>query len=383
MLSWEFPPAVTGGLGKHVYELSKHLVTSGHKVIVVTLNTLGAPSFEEVEGIRVQRIKDVNPTYKDFHLYIAMVNMNMVETVRNLSKTYNFDIIHAHDWQVGLAARALKSYLNIPLVTTIHALELGRSNLETILQKRTYMYECQLIQNSNSIIVCSSYMKTVIEESYHSNTDIHVIPNGITHHSLKSNSMEEFLKQYDYSHLILFLGRMVPEKGVETLLHAAEEIISLYPSSLFILAGKGPMLEVYKNIVKNKDLEESILFIGFLNENEKATALYHCDILVVPSLYEPFGIVALEGMAAKKTVIAAKTGGLTSIISDEKNGLLFEPSDAVDLAEKLKHLLNHPVLCRKLGENAKQEVREKYKWEDVREHTEALYTEIVTTSSIK
>ncbi|MCM3617823.1 glycosyltransferase family 4 protein [Sutcliffiella horikoshii] len=383
MLSWEFPPAVMGGLGKHVWELSKQLAHAGHQVLVVTPHTLGAPPVETVEGVKVFRAREVSCFYDDFHLFAAQTNMKLVEQVRILINRYNMDLIHAHDWLVGFAARHLKAVTAIPVISTIHALENGRSNLSEPMQQRTNQWEGLLINDSDVLIVCSDYMKKEVTRKTKNNKAIHIIPNGVHISPNKNESLMEFFTKKSYSHLFLYMGRLVPEKGVDTLIAAARETLETYPDCLFIIAGKGPLLPELKGEVCRLGLEKRVLFIGFLNEAEKATMLQLADMMIVPSLYEPFGIVAIEGMAAGKPVIAARTGGMAYIIEHGKTGLLFSPGNSTELSEKITLLLENPEWRIKFGRNAMDEVKRKYSWEDVREQTEAVYRSSVTTSSVQ
>lgn len=383
MLSWEFPPAVIGGLGRHVWELSKSLAHAGHHVMVVTPHTLGAPSMETVEGVEVYRAKAAVCCYDDFHLFVAQTNMHLVEQVNVLSGKYRIDLIHAHDWLVGFAARFLKDSMSLPVISTIHALEDGRSNLEDAIQQRTDTWEELLINDSEVLIVCSAFMQKEVEKKTRDNKSIHIIPNGVQLSFKKSESILDFISRRCYSHLVLFMGRLVPEKGIDTLIDAARKILEEKPDCIFVVAGKGPLLSEYKMEVSRVGLENKILFIGFLNEVEKATMLRLSDMLVVPSLYEPFGMVALEGMTAGIPVIASRTGGMATIIEHERTGLLFSPGNAPELSEKIKGLLENPEWSKKLGINAMDEVKQKYNWEDVREQTEAVYESTITTSSVQ
>ncbi|WP_404443621.1 glycosyltransferase family 4 protein [Sutcliffiella horikoshii] len=383
MLSWECPPAVLGGLGQHVWQLSKQLAKAGHLVSLVTPHCLGAPETETVEGVTIYRAKEVECTYEDFHLFVAQTNMNLVERVRNLSSRNQFSVLHAHDWLVGFAARALKGFMALPLVSTIHALEEGRSSLEYSIQLQTAKWEESLIRNSDALIVCSSFMKTEVKKKMIGKKEVRVIPNGVHLSKEESESVSDFLNRKSYTHLALFLGRMVPEKGIATLLDATKKIHETHPECLFILAGKGPYMSDYQSLVCQAGLEKTMLFVGYLNDREKATILKRCDMLVVPSNYEPFGIVAIEGMAAGKPVIAARTGGLSSIIKDGETGLLFEPGDAMDLSKKISSIIENPTLSASFGEKALNEVKQKYNWEDVRDETEAVYETTVTTSSVQ
>jgi len=383
MLSWEFPPEVIGGLGQHVWQLSRQLAKAGHQVSLVAPHCLGAPEEETVEGIKVYRAKEVEIVYDDFHLFVAQTNMNLVERVRSISSYNNITLIHAHDWLVGFAARALQNSMKLPIVSTIHALEEGRSNLKTQLQLQTAKWEELLIQHSDVLIVCSTFMKKEVEKKISDKGKVYLIPNGVELSNEESDSIKDFLNRRSFSHLVLFLGRMVPEKGITTLIDAAKIIQKTYPECVFILAGKGPYLSDYKALVRQAGLENHMLFIGYVNEREKATLLRRCDMLIVPSSYEPFGIVAIEGMAAGKPVIASRTGGLSSIINDGETGLVFDPGDVSGLSENISTLMEDPTLCAKLGEKALNEVKQKYNWEDVRDQTEAVYETTVTTSSVQ
>jgi 1,4-alpha-glucan branching enzyme len=383
MLTWEFPPAVIGGLGRHVWELSRRLAHAGHQVLVVTPHTLGAPPKETVEGIKVYRAKEVASDYDDFHLFVAQTNMNMAEQVRILSSRYKLDLIHAHDWLVGFAARSLKEMMSLPVISTIHALENGRSSLEHPIQQHTNTLEELLISDSDVLIVCSAFMQQELEKRNLDINAIHIISNGAQLSSEKSKSILDFIGRRSFSHLVLFMGRIVPEKGITTLIDAARTTLKGDPECLFVIAGKGPWLTDYKLEISRLGLEKNILLVGFLNEVEKATMLDLADLLVVPSLYEPFGIVALEGMAAGKPVIAARTGGMASIIDHKRTGLLFSPGNSTELSKKITWLLKNPGWRIKLGRNAMDEVKRKYNWEDVREKTEAVYETTITTSSVQ
>ncbi|QFT89842.1 Glycogen synthase [Bacillus sp. THAF10] len=384
MLSWEYPPFIQGGLGRHVLELSKQLAVAGHKVTVVTHGVYGAPRQEEVDGVTVYRTDEFSPIYKGFHLYNSQINMKLVELVMTLLPQQEFNLIHAHDWQVGSAARYLKKIANLPLITTIHALENGRSNLEKKIQQQIDKKEKLLITESDELIVCSSYMEGEILEKGITSQNVCVIPNGVELSSVESDSLKTFIQKYHDYKIILFLGRLVPEKGVDTLIKAASFLKKSGHNIKYVIAGNGPLLSFYRMLVREQDLEEHFLFVGFLHDHEKTTMLKLCDILVIPSLYEPFGIVALEGMATGKPILAAKTGGLVEIIEEGKSGLFFSPGVEKELADRLLYLLNNKEHCIALGKYARQRAEQCYRWDDVRKQTESVYWSFCkTASSIK
>ena len=387
MLSWEFPPSVVGGLGKHVWELANSLAMEGHDVTVLTPGFVGAPSYEQLNSIEVHRIKEFQQTMDDFHLYVARFNMNMVEKAMGLNAQADFTIIHAHDWMVGLAARSIKDNLSIPLITTIHASETGRLNGKrpTLTQERTKQQEAELISYSDRVIVCSDYMEKELQREYAFRKEkLAVIPNGVNRMGEigESEHIRLLLQRYPHKRLVLALGRMVPEKGFDTFIDAAVIILKDHPGCLFIAGGKGPLLEAYRRRVTQLGLERSIIFVGFLYEQEKKTMLKYCDLLVVPSIYEPFGIVALEGMVAGKPVIASRTGGLAHIMEDHFSGLYFDPGNVEQLVGQIRKVLEDPALGKSLGEKAREKALKEYDWEDVRQKTEVIYESTITTSSV-
>ncbi|MBM7620235.1 glycosyltransferase involved in cell wall biosynthesis [Bacillus tianshenii] len=388
MLSWEFPPSVVGGLGKHVWELANALTSLGHDVSLLTPSFVGAPDYEKINGIHVHRIKEIHQTFDDFHLYVARFNMNMVEKAVELNVQSDFTVIHAHDWMVGLAARSIKNILSIPLVTTIHASETGRlnGNPPTPLQEMTLRQEEGLISDSDKVIVCSDYMEKELQREFAFRKEkLSVIPNGVRIFggSEESDNINGLLERYPHKHLVLALGRMVPEKGFDIFIEAAAVILKEYPDCLFVAGGKGPLLDAYRKRVSQLGLGKSIIFVGFLYEREKAAMLSRCDLMVVPSLYEPFGIVALEGKVAGKPVIASRTGGLANILEDHSTGLYFEPGNVGQLVDMIVEVFEDPALGKGLGEKAREIALKEYDWEDVSRKTEYIYESTITTSSVQ
>ncbi|MGM0835710.1 MAG: glycosyltransferase [Bacillota bacterium] len=388
MLSWEFPPSVVGGLGKHVWELANSLTSEGHDVTLLTPSFVGAPNYEKINSIHVHRIKEFQQTLDDFHLYVARFNMNMVEKAMELNAQTDFTIIHAHDWMVGLAARSIKDILSIPLITTIHASETGRRNGQhpTLLQEMTIKQEEELISYSDRVIVCSDYMEKELQREFAFRKEkLAVIPNGVSkvEEIEESESIKLLLERNSQQRLVLALGRMVPEKGFDIFIDAAAIILKDYPDCLFVAGGKGPLLDTYRKRVIRMGLERSIIFVGFLYEQEKNTILKYCDLMVVPSHYEPFGIVALEAMVAAKPVIASRTGGLATILEDNFSGLYFEAGKVEQLAIEIAKVLKDPKLGKFLGENAREMALKDYDWEDVRRKTVYIYESTITTSSVQ
>ncbi|WP_335869371.1 glycosyltransferase [Bacillus sp. 2205SS5-2] len=373
ILSWEFPPNIVGGLSRHVYSLAKTLSRRGVKVVVLTSHSAETKAYEEMDGIDVYRTGPLHPLEGNFINWVKDLNVSMLRKVDDIINRHSINIVHAHDWLVGHAALTMKRFYQIPLITTIHATEHGRNaGIYTEMQQYIHNEESELIQNSNQVIVCSDYMKDEVEQLFLlGKTTISIIPNGIHLGEVEKTNGTRF-DYLEQKRFVFSVGRVVREKGFETLIDVAS---SLQDDLTIIVAGKGPLLDTYRNIVAERGLNEKIQFIGFITDEERNQLLNTCEIAIFPSLYEPFGIVALEAMAAKKPVIASKIGGLKGIIQHEFSGLLFSPGVAEELLLMINQLNASPILQDKIGQQGFQVAKKLFGWERIADQTKQVYEE--------
>ncbi len=380
VLSWEYPPNIVGGLSRHVQDLSRHLVKKGKTVHVITAGGNSLKEFEEDQGVYVHRVMPLHPHENDFFQWVFDLNISITRKIHELMNHNRFELIHAHDWIVTTSALMTKSIYDIPLVTTIHSTESGRNNgIHTDLQQKIHNEEDAVIKESNTIIVCSEHMKQEVNELFVREAPIEVIPNGV--------DIENVINKKSYTRPIeepfyFSVGRMVYEKGFETIIDTAE-VLKKTSNRKFIIAGKGPELEYYRQLVRLKGLEEHVHFIGYISDDERNRYLHHCEAVIFPSLYEPFGIVALEAMAAQKAVIATNTGGLRTIIKKGNVGILFEPNNPLSLIEALEELESQPDQKFKLGENGQDVINSMFNWERIASRTINIYDDILLQSKLK
>ncbi|WP_227934978.1 1,4-alpha-glucan branching protein domain-containing protein [Alkalihalobacillus deserti] len=371
MLSWEFPPMMVGGLSRHVFDLSRAMVHAGHEVHVVTSHVAGYPDFETTQGVNVHRIKGLQPESEQFFDWVASLNLSMVQYINKLTRKINFDIIHAHDWLVGVAATALKRSLQIPLLATIHATEHGRNNgIHSELQYEINQKEWELSYEADHIIVCSDYMEKELQSIFSLPEEkVSVIPNGVDFELIKPQKNCNSIEKND-AFTIFSVGRMVKEKGFQSVINAAAILKERNVKIRFVIAGKGPMLEAYQQQVRERQLESYINFLGFISDDERNEWFYRCDATIFPSLYEPFGIVALEGLAAGKATIVSDTGGLSGIIRHDENGVKFIPGDEGSLVTQVLYLYNHPILREALATQGLKDVKTRFDWSTIADQTE-------------
>lgn len=381
VLTWEFPPHIVGGLARHVHGLTKSLSKMGYEIHVITAHQEELPVYERLDGVFVHRVKPLNENEKDFLMWIGGLNIAISEQAEVLAREYQFDCIHAHDWLVGASASVLKDRLAIPLVTTIHATEFGRNNgIYTEMQNFIHEKERKLVAQSDQIIVCSDYMKQEVQQLFNPSMEkVSTIPNGIDSEPEIAVRQEDLLIDIpiDPSRKMIFsIGRIVKEKGFDTLIEAATILKEKGSNVYFLIAGKGPMLAEYRRKVDELQLKDTVFFIGFIDDNKRNALFELCDIAVFPSLYEPFGIVALESMKANKPTIVSNTGGLKGIVQHLKTGLLMIPGSTDSLIEQIIRLLNDPSLAKHIGENGKKIVESLFSWNRVAEETKRVFEEV-------
>jgi glycogen(starch) synthase len=370
ILTWEYPPNVVGGLSRHVYGLSVHLAQLGHEVHVVTAGNGGLSAYEIMNGVHVHRVTPLNNQDDNFLSWIAGLNLAMSFKGEKIAEEIKFDIVQAHDWLVGTSAITLKEVLSIPLLSTIHATEHGRNNgIHTDTQRFIHEKELQLITESDQVIVCSNYMREELLANFHlSEKKITIIPNGIEQVDVKvdPNEIYPFIKNRKY---IFSVGRIVQEKGFETIIEAAEAAKESGKDIYFVIAGKGPMLERYRKMVTEKQLDHYVAFIGYVSDEQRNALLVNSEIAVFPSLYEPFGIVALEAMILAIPTIVSETGGLKGIVMHSQTGLLMVPGDADSLLNNIDFLLQDPQKAKEIGIKGMQIVKSLYGWKRIASQT--------------
>ncbi|ASS74543.1 hypothetical protein CIG75_05710 [Tumebacillus algifaecis] len=299
MLSWEFPPRTVGGLARHVYDLSRAMAAENIEVHVVTCHGEGTPEYAEVGGVHVHRVQAPDYEPDQFVRWAALLNIRMGALGGRVLAEYGpFDLIHAHDWLAAECAHFLSERSELPLVATIHATEYGRNEgIHDPLQGQIFEIERRLVQESAVVIVCSVYMLTELSEIYGVGADkLHVLPNGVDLVELSRGV--ELLAQVKNStaKTVFFVGRLVPEKGVQVLLASAPEVLKRHQETRFVIAGKGPMLQALREQAEFLGIAGHVDFLGFVTDEERNRLIRAADVAVFPSLYEPFGIVALEAM---------------------------------------------------------------------------------------
>ena len=386
MLAWEYPPRIVGGISRVVYDLSKTLLKDGHDVTVITYRDGDVPYFEDDKGVKVYRVDNymINPS--NFIDWIMQMNFSMIAKANEIiAKEGNFDVIHAHDWLVAYAAKTLKNSYNIPIVATIHATEAGRnSGIHDEQQRYINDTEWMLTYEASEVVVNSNYMKNELQRLFGLPYEkINVIPNGVNLSLFNGIERDyNFRRRFamDNEKIILFVGRLVYEKGVQHLISAMPKILNGYQDSKLVIVGKGGMIDELKAQVDAMGIGNKVYFAGYLQGKDVQRMYKAADIAVFPSTYEPFGIVALEAMLSENPVVVSDIGGLNEIVEHRVNGMKAYCGNPNSIADSILELLFDHKLCSDITKKAKNKVRNEYNWSKIAQDTHFTYQKAICQS---
>ncbi len=383
MLTWEYPPRIVGGIARVVHDLSKRLIKDGHEVTVVTYQEENLSEFENDKGVKVYRVPNFMINPNNFIEWVMQLNFNLVaKSTELIEKEGRFDVIHAHDWLVAYAAKTLKNSFNIPLVSTIHATESGRnSGIHDEIQRYVNDTEWLLTYEATEVIVNSNFMRNDLQRLFGLPFEkINVISNGVNITTFNGLERDyEFRRNYamDNEKIILFLGRLVYEKGIQHLISAMPKILERYNDAKLVIAGKGGMLNELQAQVHTMGLSNKVCFAGYLNAKQVSKMYKSADISVFPSTYEPFGIVALEAMLAGVPTVVSDVGGLNEIVEHGVDGMKSYAGNSNSIADSILELLFKPQLCNTITKKAKSKVKEQYNWNKIAQDTHFTYQKAI------
>jgi 1,4-alpha-glucan branching enzyme len=380
ILSWEYPPVTVGGLARHVYDLARALAEYGDEVHIITCPAAGKGAYYFENGVHVHRVPPEHVNAEDFMTWVRQLNQAMIEMSSHINAFHGpFDLIHAHDWLVEEAGRKLAELLKIPLLATIHATEYGRNHgLYSELQHYIHDLERQLTNEAKLVIACSRYMAHEVTSLFGlPPAKVRVVPNGVNPASLGEGGQvyRKDRNQQGRSPTILFFGRLVPEKGVQILLESVPRLVKRVSGVHLLVAGRGPYEEHLRSLSERLGVNDRVSFIGFVNDEELSGILEQSRVAAFPSIYEPFGIVVLEAMAAGVPVVVSDTGGLQDIVEHGVDGYKTPPGRADMLAYYLAELLVNPVLATDFCHQAWRKVQTVYNWHYIAAATRRVYQE--------
>jgi glycogen(starch) synthase len=390
MVSWEYPPVVIGGLGRHVHHLSTALAAAGHDVVVLSRRPSGTdpsthPSSDEIsEGVRVIAAAQDPHEFgfgTDMMAWTLAMGHAMIraglppklhEQKHGTDRSWRPDVVHAHDWLVAHPAIALAQFYDVPMVSTIHATEAGRHSgwVSGAISRQVHAAESWLVRESDSLITCSASMSDEITELFGPGlAETTVIRNGI------DAARWPFAPRRPHTGPaeLLYVGRLEYEKGVHDLIAALPRIRRTNPGTTLTIAGDGTQQDWLLEQCRKHRVLKATRFVGHLHHDELLAALHRADAAVFPSHYEPFGLVALEAAAAGTPLVTSNIGGLGEAVINGQTGVSCPPRDVAGLAAAVRTALDDPDAAQQRASAARERLTSDFDWQTVAGQTAQVY----------
>ncbi|MCJ7559095.1 glycosyltransferase family 4 protein [Candidatus Bathyarchaeota archaeon] len=410
VLVYEYPPKIVGGLGTYAAEITRKFVLMDHDVTVFTMNDDGGtlPTREIWRGIEIHRplhidvsdslpdviAEDIKKWGRGLHLFSKLLVYNYLTAAKLINELIKkegvkYDVVVAHDWLSVMGGITVKKEVGLPLAFHVHSTEKGRTlgNGSSVVSN----IELRGANIADMIVTVSYAMKDELIQLGFPRDKIYVSYNGVDPQKYNPGSVSaERVRKIRVSYglkednlMILFLGRLVGVKGVDKLIMAMPHILSKIPKARLVIVGVGDLQEYLTNLVRTMRLDEYVKFrFDFISEEERILHYAACDVAVFPSLYEPFGIVALEAMSMERPVVvgAAGVSGMREIVvccNEEQCGYHIDPNNPSDIAWGIISALESPEKRKWLGKNGRKRVLNEFTWSKIAEKTVELYEKML------
>jgi glycosyltransferase involved in cell wall biosynthesis len=311
------------------------------------------------------------------------------------SEGYLFDLVIAHDWLSAMGGIAIKRELDLPFVFHVHSSEKGRTmgNGSEVVSN----VELRAAQTADVIVTVSNAMKDELIGLGFPGEKIRVVYNGVdpqkySREEVSDEKVQKVRQQYGLKEndvMVLFLGRLVWVKGVDKLIASMPHVLQKVPNAKLVIVGLGDMREYLERMVQNLKLQDVVKFrFEFIPEEERIAHYAACDVAVFPSVYEPFGIVALEAMSMQKPVVVGASGisGMREFVvptGQEQNGFHVNPNDPTDIAWGIISAVQDPQRKTQLGQNGRKKVLQEFSWDVIAKKTIQVYNELLESKKPK
>jgi len=374
-LTWEYPPYKAGGIAAHCEDLATTLADQGHEPVAVTYGDKEEVNYRD--GVEIHRIPSTDSA-NDTLSWAMHLGHQMEKKAIDLYKNDKFDLIHAHDWMAVPGAVGLKKTLDVPMAFTIHSTQKGRDGVDSSYQRTIHNLEWYGTYEASQVITVGRDFSEEVKHTYEVPEDkVNYIPNGVDlekfdDHTKNLNRGEFAL---DYEDIVLFVGRMYPQKGPGHLIEAMPDILDSSPDAKFVMVGSGAT-EHYKGIA-NQQVGNKVLFPGYVSDANLLSLMKEARVTVAPSVYEPFGIVPLEAAACETATVGSYVGGMKDTIIHEYTGLHTYPADSGSIAYQVNRALNDPGWSDWMGDKARKRVEENFQWEQISAWTVGIYRKAV------
>ncbi len=366
-------------MAAHVEGLAKAMNRGGHEVVVITRLTPDATRDTTVDGVRVLRADADMPWLPDDSLgHTASANHAFVSMLARLDD-WRPDIVHAHDWGAAWAADVSATLFGVPIVTTFHGTERGRHGGHLPPGEPTDInsVEWWLAFRSRRVIATTRLMVREIIDGFEMDPDhVRKIPSGIDPTWWATYGPDERVEQ-GRGGVVLAWGAVRYEKGFQILARAIGALRQRIAPLECTIAGRGSYLPELQSQIDIAGVGDLVELPGYLTHEQLRSAIHRAGCVVIPSLYEPFGVVALEALAAGAPLIVADTGGLAELVGGTGSALLFEPGNADELALCIERALTDQQLANEMVRRGRELLDATYSWDAIAGRTVAVYLDVL------
>lgn len=401
ILSMEYSPEISGGVGTHVQELSAGLSSNGDRVAVVAC-TVGKQEKITQKNRIVYLIPPAQPASSSMAASsmtkgILAFNKDLVSYAREtvFAEWDTPDVIQCYNWLTFPAAYELGQKLHIPVVSTIQFVSepserwWGQTPDPEIVEQ-----EAMAFGHADRLITVSHSMRSIVQQTHGvPDQKIDVVYNAMDVDAFaKNNVSPEHLTKLRAAvassgeKIVLFAGRLNPQKGVSAIFESIPQVLEHYPNVKYVFAGEPDSQHFARTVREMFDrtpaLKSKTVMLGKLPRHKLAALYKIADVALVPSVYEPFGYAAIEAMAAGVPLIAAAAGGLAEIVDHEKTGLSvpvhvgengIRSVDVLGLASATRRMLQDEAFAKQMALAAREKVKEVFGLETMVRDTRAIY----------
>lgn len=390
MLGWELPPHNTGGLGVACYGLTKGLSNQGVNVNfglprqlprrIPFMNVMDHP----LKGVSITAINSLLQAYMDRqsyqvqssqigkHVYATDLyteSLRFADLASDWSATTSHDVVHAHDWMTYPAGIKASKKSGKPLIAHIHATEYDRTGGNV--DPRIAHIEYQGFESADQIIAVSHYTKSIVVDKYAIKPDkITVVHNGIDFNDFQPMQIR---KIFPNQKVVLYVGRLTYQKGVEYFLASAAQVLQKYPDTVFVVTGDGDMYQQHVLQAANMGIGSRVLFTGFLQGDKLRSVYQMADVFVMPSVSEPYGIVALEAIASGVPAIISYQSGVAESLEHVYKADFW---DTHKIADHITTILAYPRQASEMTQLAQKEAK-RLTWDKAAARTMSVYQQVL------
>ncbi|MBI5635589.1 glycosyltransferase family 4 protein [Candidatus Micrarchaeota archaeon] len=374
-----------GGVENHMLELGKQLVKKGVDVHVLTAQLKGTKSEESIGGIKVHRIPCIEVKLPFLYPPPAIFSPNVYKEIEKLDKKNNFDVINLEDrWYPDFNNALWYAKINRkPFVVTIHnARPVGIAPHYTLFGGAYDLFIGRWVfKSADKLIAVSRWVIKDIAKYGVSEKKIVPIHNGINPSDYKPIGKEKQARIKKSlgmgGPMLLFVGRIIRQKGLEYLIAAAPRVLKEFPGARFVITGGGTKLGHYKKLVEKRGLGDKIIFTGPKYGSDLKELFAACDLFVLPSVWEVLPVAVLEALGSGKAVVCSDAGGNSELVKNNYNGFVVPKRNSAKLAEKIVFLLKRPKLLEKFGVNSRKRAVNEFAWSLIVDKTIAFYKKVI------